>query len=147
MNRREVFSILEDAKALALRYYLATGKPLGITGELAEFMAAQALGLTLCDARTEGFDAFGKDGEKIQIKGRRIGPGGRWGRVPSINTEKEFTSVHLVLMDTQYELFEIWDANKQDITEFLNKPRSKARNERRSMAVSQFKMIGERVYP
>lgn len=33
----EVFQILRDAKVLARRYYHLTGKPLGVTGEIAEF--------------------------------------------------------------------------------------------------------------
>ena len=37
--------LLAQAKDLAVHYYHLTGKPLGVTGEVAEFEAAQKLGL------------------------------------------------------------------------------------------------------
>lgn len=37
--------ILADVKRLAVEYYAATGKPLSVTGELAECEAAHKLGL------------------------------------------------------------------------------------------------------
>ena len=147
MSFRSEKDILEDVKSLAIEYYELTGKPLGVTGEIAEFMAADTLGLTLCEARSEGYDAYGPDGQKIQIKGRRVGPSGKWGRVPSINTIKEFDTVQLVLMDKDYNLVEIWEATRAAVIEALDKPGSKSRNERRSMAVPQFKRIGKRVFP
>ena len=47
----EVYQILSDAKALARRYYHLTGKPLGVTGEVAEYEAARILNLELELAR------------------------------------------------------------------------------------------------
>ncbi|WP_193041193.1 MULTISPECIES: hypothetical protein [unclassified Pseudomonas] len=47
----EVYQILSDAKALARRYYRLTGKPLGVTGEVAEYEAARILNLELELAR------------------------------------------------------------------------------------------------
>jgi hypothetical protein len=46
--------ILADVKRLAVEYYLATGRPLGATGEIAEYEAAEKLGLHLSAARTAG---------------------------------------------------------------------------------------------
>ena len=69
----EVMSILHDAKRLAQQYRRATGKPLGITGEVAEYEAARLLGLQLTEARQAGFDAIEeRDGKvcRLQIKGR-----------------------------------------------------------------------------
>lgn len=67
-----VGSVLEKAQALAIEYYTITGKPLGITGEIGEYLAAKLLGLQLVDARTAGYDAVDGDGRKIQIKCRSI---------------------------------------------------------------------------
>ena len=64
--------ILADVRALAVEYYELTGKPLGVTGEIAEFEASEKLGLELAPPRTEGYDATHPDGRKIQIKGRRL---------------------------------------------------------------------------
>jgi hypothetical protein len=49
--------ILSDIKTLAVEYYQLTGKPLGVTGEVAEYVVAQTLGLELAPPRTPGYDA------------------------------------------------------------------------------------------
>ena len=53
----ELAVIIADAKAVARRYRKLTGRPLGITGEVAEYEAARLLGLRLADVRQDGFDA------------------------------------------------------------------------------------------
>ena len=50
----EIRSILQEAKEVAKKYRKLTGKPLGITGEVAEFTAATLLGLDLAEARQSG---------------------------------------------------------------------------------------------
>ncbi len=47
-------AILERVKPLAIAYYNATSKPLGVTGEMGELAAADKLHLKLADARTKG---------------------------------------------------------------------------------------------
>ena len=54
----EIASLLDEAKQLARKYKALTGKPLGITSEVGEFAAATLLGLELCQARQEGYDAI-----------------------------------------------------------------------------------------
>jgi hypothetical protein len=54
--RRE---LIQNAKKLAKQYRQLTGKPLGITGEVGEFVAADLLHLELTDARNPGYDAIG----------------------------------------------------------------------------------------
>jgi hypothetical protein len=56
-HEHRVREILASAKRLAVEYYNLTGKPLGITGEVAEYIAAETLGLKLAPERTQGFDA------------------------------------------------------------------------------------------
>jgi hypothetical protein len=139
--------ILADVKALALEYYVVTGKPLGIVGELAEYEAASILNLQLMGARSEGYDAIAPDGRRVQIKGRRINGTDLYrGRVPGINLEKDFDSVVLVLFDQQFNLAEIWEANRVAVEERLIAPGSKARNERGSLAIRQFKSIAKQVW-
>ena len=147
---RTTKDILRDVKALAVEYYNLTGKPLGVTGEIAEFEAAEKLGMHLADARTPGWDAVRRKGrtkKKIQIKGRFKHDGGQWGRVSKIDISKEFDSVVLVLMHKDYEVFQIWEAQRQPVIDRLTAPGSKARNERGSMSVSQFKSIAELIWP
>lgn len=81
-----VMSVLGEAKKLAQRYRELTGKPLGITGEVAEYEAARILGLELTAARQAGYDAIEKRGSemvKLQINGHcilpRANPGQRLG--------------------------------------------------------------------
>jgi hypothetical protein len=70
---QEIENILAEAKNLSRRYKEITGKPLGITGEVAEFEAAKRLGLELAEARSSGYDAKKNVAGSellIQIKGR-----------------------------------------------------------------------------
>ncbi|MDD4617068.1 MAG: hypothetical protein PHW76_08170, partial [Alphaproteobacteria bacterium] len=68
-NEARVRKILAAVKPLASEYYRLTRKPLGVTGEIAEYIAAETLGLKLAPARTEGYDTL-RGTERIQIKGR-----------------------------------------------------------------------------
>ncbi|MBI6667212.1 hypothetical protein B1F73_04095 [Pseudomonas syringae] len=141
----EVFQILRDAKVLAKRYYLLTGKPLGVTGEVAEFEAARILDLELALARQAGYDATEtREGLtlKIQIKGRYF-PNAklRGGRLGSIDLKQPFDTVLLVLLNGEYNAFQIYEASRYAVEMLLTKPGSKARNERGSVGISQFKAI------
>jgi hypothetical protein len=67
VNRQALIDELHrEAKALAVRYYQVTGKPLGITGEMAELEAAKLLGLELAEARTPYYDATRSNEEGVQ---------------------------------------------------------------------------------
>ena len=152
MKEQALKQLKSDAKALAVQYYELTGKPLGITGELAELEAAELLGLELADARTPGFDAYRQRNgirERIQIKGRAVDPLDRFrGRCPSIKCGDQFDYVVTVLLDQRtLEVLEIWEASEAAVDERLKAPGSKARNERASMGLSQFKSIATKVWP
>jgi hypothetical protein len=146
----EITEILNEAKILAKRYRNLTGKPLGITGEVAEFSAAQILGLELVVARQSGYDAIRhKNGEKIkiQIKGRCLPANSKQGqRLGSIQLDKEWDTVLLVLMNEDLEVLSIHEATRPAIEKALLAPGSKARNERGALAVSKFKAIGQEVW-
>lgn len=144
---KEINDILEQAKQLAARYKKLTGKPLGITGEIAEFNAASLLNLELAEARTAGYDATGSDGRKVQIKGRCLPENAKPGqRLGSIRLDHEWDTVLLVLMDETFNVQEMWEARRPEIEEALLAPGSKARNERGALAVSKFKQIGLKVW-
>lgn len=138
-----VRQILATVKPLAAEYYQLTGKPLGVTGEVAEFVAAEQLGLELAIARTAGYDAIrnGPDGPVyIQIKGRAYGektnPGQRMGR---INRASRCDVVLLVLLDNRtLEPREMWEAPYAEVLARLAEPGSKARNEHGALSVRDF---------
>ena len=107
--------VLEAVKRLAAEYYELTGKPLGVTGEVAEYVAAETLGLELAPPRTAGYDAIRQTPEgrqRVQIKGRAYGkdakPGQRLGR---IKQGAACDTVLLVLLDNRtLEPREMWEA-------------------------------------
>ena len=139
-------TILHDAKRLAQQYRRATGKPLGITGEVAEYEAARLLSLRLTDARQAGFDAIEEhDGNvrRLQIEGRCLLSGCKPGqRMGSIDIAKEFDSVLLVLLDENFNATEIYEAERSAVLAALATPGSKARNERGALPIAKFKAIG-----
>ena len=138
--------LLAEAKKLAQRYRALTGKPLGITGEVAEYEAARLLGVTLTPARQAGYDATETHGGKVrrlQIKGRCILENSKPGqRLGSIGIKKEFDAVLLVLLDGNFDATVIYEASRKAVIAALTKPGSKARNERGALSVAKFKSIG-----
>jgi hypothetical protein len=144
-------SLLGKAKALAIQYYQLTGKPLGITGEVAEYEAAEKLGLVLTDARYPYFDAYcdQPDGrQRFQIKGRAVAETDKYrGRVPSVTCDGDYEAVLLVLLNKKtYDAIEIWRAEREAVKSRLETPGSKARNERNSLAITQFKSIAKKIW-
>lgn len=150
LNLGEVGKLIASAKKLAKSYRALTGRPIGITGEIAEYEAARLLGLELAAVRQSGYDASRRRGssvDRLQVKGRCIlgsNPGQRLGR---IDLTKEWDGVLLVLLDADLEPTAIYEARRAEIARALTAPGSKARNERGALSVSKFKSIGNRVWP
>jgi hypothetical protein len=96
---------------LAREYYSLTGKPLGVTGEVAEYEAARILGVELTQARQAGYDALERiDGstKKLQIKGRCLQQNCKPGqRLGSIRTKHDWDAVLMVLVDHEFDALEI----------------------------------------
>ena len=144
-NHDPVLDLLGRAKILARQYYELTGKPLGLTGEVAEYEAARLLGVTLAPARQAGYDATeivrGKT-RTLQIKGRCLPKGHTPGqRLGSIKPKKEWDAVLMVLLDSTFNATEIWEADRAPVLVALAAPGSRARNERGALAVANFKSI------
>jgi hypothetical protein len=145
MENDRVIAILRDAKSLAREYYRLTGKPLGITGEVAEYEAARLLGVDLTAARQAGYDATEHRNNvtrRLQIKGRCLLPNCKPGqRLGSIDITKEWDAVLLVLLDEDFEATAIYEADRSAVIEALTAPGSKARNERGALSISKFRSI------
>ncbi|MDA1062206.1 MAG: hypothetical protein O2895_04775 [Chloroflexi bacterium] len=143
--------LLAEAKRIAVAYYERTGRPLGITGEVAEYEATRLLGLELAEVRSPGYDAIEQtpDGPmRVQIKGRRrTSPSATWGRMGSVDLSKVFDTVMLVLLGENYDTVEILEADAESVRARLTAPGSRARNERGSMAVAQFRSIAKLRWP
>jgi len=137
--------ILAAVKPLAAEYYQLTGKPLGVTGEVAEYVAARELKLELVPPRTPGYDAIRKTrngDQRIQIKGRAYGEKSKKSqRIGTIKKGAACDSVLLVLLDNAtLEPREMWEASYIEVEKRLKVPGSKAR-ERGALSVSEFKRL------
>jgi hypothetical protein len=154
MNKgaERVREILAAVKPLAAEYYRLTNKPLGVTGEVAEYIAAEKLNLTLVPPRTEGYDAIRRTAsgeERIQIKGRAFGEDSKPSqRLGKIKHGAACDKVLLVLLNNAtLEPETMWEAPYAAVTKRLLEPGSKARNERGAMSVHDFKKIARIVWP
>jgi len=145
-DESQILDVLRQAKLLAQRYRNLTGKPLGITGEVAEYEAARVLGIQLTPARQAGYDAVEMVDHverRLQIKGRcLLGKATPSQRLGSIDIRKEWDAVLMVLLDENFDAFEIHESTREAVLARLSVPGSKARNDRGSLAVNQFKAIG-----
>src|SRR3569833_1351806 len=117
---------MSEARRLAREYRLAMGKPLpGISAELAVHDATRLLDLEPAPAGAGGYDAVGRGaraGKRIQIKGRTIFDEDKGGqRIGQLKTEQDWDSVVLVLVDDNYEPFEVYEAERADVLEAVDK--------------------------
>ena len=142
------WEILERARQAAIDYYALTGKPLGITGEIGEYLTARILGFELAAARAPGYDAIDAAGRKIQIKARCLPTGSKLtGQLGSIRLAHAWDCVMLTLLDERFAPLAIYEADRTPLEVALLRPGSKARNERGALPVSTFKRIGKQVWP
>lgn len=147
---KEVGDLLRAAKKIAKRYRELTDRPLGITGEVAEYEACRLLGLELADVRSPGYDAVRQTSSglcRLQIKARVLNSEKAGGRVGSIDITKEWDAVLLVILNPDFDAIAIYEAPRADVVAAIEKPGSKARNERHALSVQQFRAIAEKIWP
>ncbi len=147
-----VDKLIAEARRLAADYRRMTGKPLpGVSSEIAENDAARLLDLELAKDEQAGFDAIGKsgsrEGRRIQIKSRTIFDDSKSGhRIGQLKTDKDWDSVLLVLMDENYEPFEIFEAQRDELLEAIGDSEQSKRAKRGALSVAKFKVIGQLVW-
>lgn len=142
--------LIGEARRLAADYRRATGKPLpGVSIEIALHDAARLLDLDLTPG-AGGYDAIGRgarDGKRIQIKGRVIFDEAKGGqRIGQLSSGEAWDSLVLVLMDDEYQPFEIYEAARDEIMAALAEQTSSARAKRGALSVAKFKMISHLVW-
>jgi hypothetical protein len=137
--------LIAQARVLAAEYRRTMGKTLpGMSNEIAEYDAVKLLQLEPKPQGEGGFDAIdpGRGGKKIQIKSRTIFDESKTGqRIGQLKLDKDWDSVVLVLMDEDYEPYEIYEAERDEIIEYVAKS-SSSRAKRGAMSVARFKIIG-----
>lgn len=137
--------LISQARQLAAEYRRAMGKPLpGISNEIAHHDAIRLLGLEPVAEPHGGHDATdpSRGGKRIQIKSRTIFDDSKVGqRIGQIKVDQAWDSVLLVLMDEDYEPYEIYEAEREELLDFMQKS-SSSRARRGALSVARFKIIG-----
>lgn len=143
MSIYSIDKLIAETRRLAAEFRRSTGQTLPVSGEIARYDAARLLGLTLCDQRTGGVDAIGtgqREGQRIQIKSRIITNEKKSGaRIGQLNTNGEWDTVMLVIMDSNYEPCEIYEAEREELLEALSE--HSTRSSRGALSVTKFKII------
>jgi hypothetical protein len=147
-NPYAVDKLISQARQLAAEYRRTMGKPLpGISGEIAEYDALRLLDLRPGPGGEAGWDAVDPEsGRRVQIKSRTIFDESRGGaRIGQLKLNQAWDAVVLVLMDEDYEPYEIYEARRADI-EACVADAGAARAKRGAMSVARFKIIAELVW-
>jgi len=144
-----VNKLISEARRIAADYRRATGKPLGISAEIARHDACTYLDLEPNEDAV-GYDAealAGVDkGCRYQIKGRAIFDETKGGqRIGQIKIEQEWDKILLVLMDEDFETTEIYQASREEILQDVDDSTTK-RQKRGAMSVAKFKHISQLVW-
>ncbi len=144
MNLYAADKLIAQARVLAAEYRRTMGKPLpGISNEIAEHDAIKLLQLEPRSEGEGGYDAVdpARGGKRVQIKSRTIFDESKSGqRLGQMKLDKEWDSVVLVLMDENYEPYEIYEAERDDILDTVDQSSNRAK--RGAMSVARFKVIG-----
>lgn len=145
-----VDKLISEARRIAADYRRATGKPLGISAEIARHDACQFLQLEAVENPGLGYDAIGlespRQGRRIQIKGRAIFDESKSGqRLGQLKTDQPWDSVVLVIMDENFETTEIYEAMRDEVLTELEQS-SSSRSRRGAMSVARFKHLAHQVW-
>ncbi|MBF0218594.1 MAG: hypothetical protein HQL49_03565 [Gammaproteobacteria bacterium] len=152
MGLYSVEKLIEETRRLAMEYRLATGKPLPVTAEIANYDAANLLGLDVVK-QTDGvgYDCVGIEGKRkgirYQVKGRAIFDELKGGqRMGQLKTEQEWDAILLVLMDDSFHTYEIYEASREKVMASLNEVKNSNRNKRGAFSVARFRAFADLVW-
>jgi hypothetical protein len=145
-----VDKLISEARRIAAEYRRTTGKPLGISAEIACHDACVFLDLET-NEDSIGYDATGLKGERqglrFQIKGRAIFDEKKGGqRLGQVKVEQDWDKILLVLMDEDFETTEIYEASRNDMLEDIDETVSSNRKKRGAMSVARFKRLSHLVW-
>lgn len=146
-NAHSMDVLMQQARQLAANYRRTTGKTLaGVSGEISIYDATRLLHLAPAPDQI-GYEAVGTEksgdlhGDRVQIKGRTIFSDSRGvQRIGQLKMEQDWDSVVLVLLDDDYEPFEIYEIDRETLTDnVVDKNNKKAK--KGAMTVARFKKI------
>ncbi|MFK5892189.1 MAG: hypothetical protein QM504_03095 [Pseudomonadota bacterium] len=144
--------LMEQARTLAANYRKTTGKTLaGVSGELAVYDAIRLLKLQAVEDNIP-YEAIGTEdagdleNDRIQIKGRTMFSGSKGSpRIGQIKISEHWDSVVLVLMNDEYQPFEIYGIDRDSLEENASSKNSN-RGKRGAMTVARFKKIATLIW-
>jgi len=138
--------LISETRRLAAEYRRSTGQALPVSAEIARHDAARLLGLTLCEPGTAGVDAIGtgnREGQRVQIKSRVMTQDSKSGaRLGQINTQGEWDTLLLVILDEDYEASEIYEASREELGDAIAGSENSNRARRGALSIAKFKNIG-----
>lgn len=150
MSIYSVDKLMSEARKIAADYRRATGKSLGIGNEIAKNDACNYLDLEPINDNTSSFDAIGKgdrDGLKVLIKGRAIFDQRKSGaRIGQLKIDQEWDILVLVLMNKDFEAYEIYEISRDEVIEEIDKAAESKRSKRGAMSIARFKIISHLVW-
>lgn len=150
MSLYSVDKLISEARRIAAEYRRATGKPLGISAEIARHDACTYLDLEPHEDAV-GYDAMGLQGEReglrFQIKGRAIFDEKKGGqRLGQINIDQNWDKILLVLMNEEFESTEIYEASRETMIDDMSDSADSSRKKRGAMSVARFKRLAQLVW-
>lgn len=84
---------------------------------------------------------------RYQVKGRAIFDEAKSGhRIGQLKLEQEWDAVLLVLLDEQYEPYEIYEASRESIQEAMDEAGDSKRSKRGAMSVARFRHLARLVW-
>lgn len=137
---------MQETKMLASKYYKLTGKLLPVSNELACFYTKKILGFKSVDNIEKGVDLLGVNlwqDFKIQVKSRII-LDKKQSRlmIGQISSDGTWDCILLVLLNQEYEPFEIYIAPRNLIMQNISERKSK----RGSISIAKFKSISKKIW-
>jgi len=142
---------MAETRKLAAEYRRVTGQPLPVTSEVAKYDAIRLLDLEPVSDQAPGvgWDAVGRSapraGKRIQVKGRAVFDEKKSNqRIGQLKLEQEWDSVVLVILDSEFEPLEIYEAERADVEEALDE--GGRRSKRGAMTLAKFKIISRLVW-
>ncbi len=141
--------LIAQARILAAEYRETMGKPLpGISNEIAEHDAMRLMQLEPAPEKATGYNAIDprRNNLRVQIKSRAVLDESKSNqRMGQLNTNQEWDSVMLVIMDKNYMSREIYEAYRDDLEEHMYEA-SGSRAKRGALSVAKFKKIARLVW-
>lgn len=150
MSLYSVDKLISEARRIAAEYRRTTGKPLGISAEIARHDACTYLELEPHEDAI-GCDAMGlkgkREGVRFQIKGRAIFDEKKGGqRLGQIKVDQDWDNILLVLMDEEFETTEIYEASRENLLDDIDEAGSNNRKKRGAISVARFKHLAQLVW-